>query len=395
MSTCNGRTDTCQRLRQPQLIDVRMFEKIDDHARATWYRYLFNLWMMLRLNAVGAIFATLIGVVIVWKSDIDAPLAGFALSFALQYTVAIEWTIRQYSSTQMSMNSTERILEYSKMQTEPSSGDDVPASWPAEGVIEFDNVVAGYALDQPILNGLSFKAGRNQRIGVVGRTGAGKSTLALALFRFLNASAGRILIDGIDISTIKLSTLRSRLAIIPQDPVLFSGTVRSNLDPFNSFTDNDLLAALSQVHINCQRAASAESSLPPTNAPNAHAVISLSTSVAPGGQNLSQGQRQLLCLARALLSRQKIMVMDEATASVDKQTDVLIQRNLREGFHNSTLIVIAHRLSTVSDLDRILVLGEGRVVEFGEPRVLMERRGVFWGMVQRHGERFGREEEVA
>ena len=372
-----------------------MFKNIDDHARATWYRYLFNLWMMLRLNAVGALFATLVGVVIVWKSDIDAPLAGFALSFALQYTVAIEWAIRQYSSTQMSMNSTERILEYSKMQTEPSSGDDVPASWPAEGVIEFDNVVAGYTLDQPILNGLSFKAGRNQRIGVVGRTGAGKSTLALALFRFLNASAGRILIDGIDISTIKLSTLRSRLAIIPQDPVLFSGTVRSNLDPFNLFTDEDLLAALSQVHINCQRAAPAESSLPPTNAPNAHTVISLSTSVASGGQNLSQGQRQLLCLARALLSRQKIMVMDEATASVDKETDVLIQRSIREGFHNSTLIVIAHRLSTVTDLDRILVLSEGRVVEFGEPRVLMERRGVFWGMVQRHGERFGRQEDVA
>lgn len=375
-----------------------MFKKIDDHARATWYRYLFNLWMMLRLNALGAIFATLIGVVIAWKSDIDAPLAGFALSFALQYTVAIEWTIRQYSSTQMSMNSTERILEYSNMQTEPSSGDDVPASWPAEGVIEFDNVVAGYALDQPILNGLSFKSGQNQRIGVVGRTGAGKSTLALALFRFLNASAGKILIDGIDISTIKLSTLRSRLAIIPQDPVLFSGTVRSNLDPFDSFTDEDLLAALSQVHINCQRATPAESSLPPADAPiapNAHTFISLSTSVAQGGHNLSQGQRQLLCLARALLSRQKIMVMDEATASVDKETDVLIQRSIREGFHNSTLIVIAHRLSTVTDLDRILVLSEGRVVEFGEPKVLMERKGVFWEMVQRHGERFGREEDVA
>ena len=369
-----------------------MFKRIDDHARATWYRYLFNLWMMLRLNAVGAIFATLVAVVIVWRSDIDAPLAGFALSFALQYTVAIEWTIRQYSSTQMSMNSTERILEYSKMETESSSGDDVPASWPAEGIIEFDNVVAGYTPDQPILNGLSFKARRNQRIGVVGRTGAGKSTLALALFRFLNASAGKILIDGIDISTIKLSTLRSRLAIIPQDPVLFSGTVRSNLDPFNSFTDEDLLAVLSQVHINCQGATPAESSLPPTNT---HTVISLSTSVASGGQNLSQGQRQLLCLARALLSRQKIMVMDEATASVDRETDVLIQRSIREGFHDSTLIVIAHRLSTVTDFDMILVLSEGRVVEFGEPRVLMERRGVFWGMLQRHGETSGREEDVA
>lgn len=373
-----------------------MFKKIDDHARATWYRYLFNLWMILRINIVGAIFATLVAAVIVWKPEIDASLAGFALSFALQYTVAIEWTIRQYSSTQLSMNSTERILEYSQMQTEQSSGADVPALWPSEGVIEFDNLVAGYSPDQAILKGLSFKGERIQRIGVVGRTGAGKSTLALALFRFINASSGKILIDGIDISTIKLSSLRSRLAIIPQDPVLFSGSVRSNLDPFNKFTDADLLDALSQVHVNCHSVAS-ESSLPPTNGAKGHTfdpLSSLSSLVAEGGQNLSQGQRQLLCLARAMLSRQKIMVMDEATSSVDEETDTLIQRNIREGFQNSTLIVIAHRLSTVADFDKILVLSEGRVVEFEEPRVLMERKGEFWKMMQRDEERFGTEEDV-
>ena len=371
-----------------------MFNKIDDHARATWYRYLFNLWMILRINAVGAIFATLVAAVIVWKPEIDASLAGFALSFALQYTVAIEWTIRQYSSTQLSMNSTERILEYSEMQTKPSSGADVPASWPSEGVIEFDNLVAGYSPNQSILKGLSFKGERNQRIGVVGRTGAGKSTLALALFRFINASAGKILIDGVDISTIKLSSLRSRLAIIPQDPVLFSGSVRSNLDPFNKFTDEDLLDALSQVHINCQSVTS-ESSLSTTHETKGHAFNSLSSPIAEGGQNLSQGQRQLLCLARAILSRQKIMVMDEATSSIDKETDILIQRSIRQGFQNSTLIVIAHRLSTVADFDKILVLSEGRVVEFEEPKVLMERKGEFWKMMQRNGDRFGMEEDIA
>ena len=367
-----------------------MFNKIDDHARATWYRYLFNLWMILRLNIVGALFATLVAVIVVLKPEIDGSLAGFALSFAIQYTVAIEWTIRQYSSTQLSMNSTERVLDYSGMETENNSGADVPASWPSEGTIKFENLVVGYSPDQPVLQGLSFKVERNERIGVVGRTGAGKSTLTLALFRFLNASAGRILIDGIDISTIKLSDLRSRLAIVPQDPVLFSGNIRSNLDPFNEYPDEDLLDVLSQVHLNSQPATPA-SNPPQTNKTDPHIFNSLSTPISEGGHNLSQGQRQLLCLARAILSHQKIMIMDEATSSVDKATDILIQRSIRKGFQNCTLIVIAHRLSTVADFDKILVLSEGRAVEFGEPRVLMERKGAFWDMVQRSGEGAGLE----
>ncbi len=364
------------------LIGIRMFEKIDDHARATFYRYLFNLWMILRLNIVGALFATLVAVIIVWKPEIDGSLAGFALSFAIQYTVAIEWTIRQYSSTQLNMNSTERLLEYSEMETEDTSGADVPAAWPSEGTIEFENLVVGYSPDQPILKGLSFKIERNQRIGIVGRTGAGKSTLTLTLFRFLTATAGRILIDGIDISTIKLSDLRSRLAIVPQDPVLFTGTIRSNLDPFNQYTDQDILSVLSQVHINND----------PGNSPqlNKTPLLSLSSPITLGGHNLSLGQRQLLCLARALLARAKIIIMDEATSSVDLATDTLIQRSIRHGFQNCTLLVVAHRLSTVADFDKILVLGEGRVVEFGEPRALMEKKGAFWEMVRRSGENMGK-----
>ena len=149
-----------------------MFSKIDDHARATWYRYLFNLWMMLRLNAVGALFATLVATVTVWKTDVDASLAGFALSFALQYTIAIEWTIRQYSAVQLDMNSTECILEYSHMKTETQSGHDVPASWPSNGVIEYEDFSTGYETGQPVLRDLSFRVAPNQRIGIVGRTGA-------------------------------------------------------------------------------------------------------------------------------------------------------------------------------------------------------------------------------
>ena len=284
------------------------------------------------------------------------------------------------------MNSTERILEYLEMETEDISGADVPASWPSDGVIECENLMVGYSPDQSVLKGLSFKSERNQRIGVVGRTGAGKSTLALALFRFLNASAGRIIIDGIDISTIKLADLRSRLAIVPQDPVLFSGSVRSNLDPFNDYADEDLRYALSRLHIDGQ-CGNVVASTQQTDTVKNGSFDSLSSPIFEGGYNLSQGQRQLLCLARATLSRRKIIVMDEATSSVDKPTDMLIQRSIRECFQDCTFIVIAHRLSTVADFDKILVLSEGRVVEFEEPKVLMEKKGVFWEMVQRSGDR--------
>ncbi|KAL9059073.1 MAG: hypothetical protein Q9206_001653 [Seirophora lacunosa] len=353
----------------------RMYCKIDEHARATWHRYLFNLWMILRLNAVGAVFATLVAALTVWNADIDASLAGFALSFALQYTVAIEWAIRQYSSTQLNMNSTERILEYSHMKTETNSGREVPASWPSEGVVEYENFTAGYEPGQSVLKGLSFRIARNQRIGIVGRTGAGKSSLTLTLFRFLEATRGRILIDDVDISTIKLDVLRRRLAIVPQDPMLFAGTIRSNLDPIEEYTDTELHCALSEVHVSVQAGSAT------WGATSRDTFGSLSFPISAGGHNLSQGQRQLLCLARALVSRRKIIVMDEATASVDRTTDVLIQRSLREGFKDSTLLVVAHRLSTVADFDKILVLDGGRAVEYDAPSSLMERKGLYWSMM--------------
>ncbi|KAL8958720.1 MAG: hypothetical protein Q9193_004276 [Seirophora villosa] len=353
----------------------RMYCKIDEHARATWHRYLFNLWMILRLNAVGAVFATLVAALTVWNADIDASLAGFALSFALQYTVAIEWAIRQYSSTQLNMNSTERILEYAHMKTETNSGREVPASWPSEGVVEYENFTAGYEPGQSVLKGLSFRIARNQRIGIVGRTGAGKSSLTLTLFRFLEATQGRILIDGVDISTINLDVLRSRLAIVPQDPMLFAGTIRSNLDPFEEYTDTELHCALSEVHVSVQAGSAT------WGATSRDTFGSLSFPISAGGHNLSQGQRQLLCLARALVSRRKIIVMDEATASVDRMTDVLIQQSLREGFKDSTVLVVAHRLSTVADFDKILVLDGGRAVEYDAPSSLMERKGLYWSMM--------------
>ncbi|KAK5230671.1 hypothetical protein LTR47_007525 [Exophiala xenobiotica] len=400
----------------------KMFARIDRHARAYWHLWLFNRWMGWRLNMVGAVFACITAALIVSITTIDSSLAGFALSFALGLSEGVIWFLRQYSNVELDMNATERIVEYSNIKIEQQGGADAPAAWPTEGKLEVQDLVVAYADDlPPVLQGLSFSVKRNQRVGVVGRTGAGKSSLTLALFRFLEARSGRILIDGVDIAKIKLYDLRSRLAIIPQDPVLFSGTVRSNLDAFDQHSDEELREALARVHLVSSASPSSGPSGSATPVPvvvdgardgdgnavtggdtntntntNTNIFKSLSSKISEGGLNLSQGQRQLLCLARAIVSRPKIMVLDEATSAVDMQTDALIQRSIREEFTDSTLIVIAHRLSTIVDFDRILVLGEGKVLEYDEPRNLMAKEGgVFKDMVEMSGERAELEKIIA
>jgi len=371
----------------------RMYRKIDTYAQAYWHLWLFNRWMGFRLNMVGAVFATITAALIVSIHGVDASLAGFALSFALEYTVALVWALRQYANVELDMNAVERIVEYSNLPVENQSGEPAPAAWPTEGRLEVANLVVSYAADlPPVLKGLSFSIKKNHRVGVVGRTGAGKSSLTLALFRFLEAREGVVLIDGIDISKIRLNDLRSRLAIIPQDPVLFSGTVRSNLDAFDDHTDAELRDALERVHlISTTDAPSNEPSgatTPVDLNTNKNIFRQLTSKISEGGLNLSQGQRQLLCLARAIVSRPKIMVLDEATSAVDMETDALIQRSIREEFRDSTLLVIAHRLSTIADFDKILVMGDGMVLEYDEPRLLMEKEeGEFRKMVEESGER--------
>ncbi|CZT44803.1 related to multidrug transporter (yeast bile transporter) [Rhynchosporium secalis] len=385
---------------------ARMFRKIDDHSTSFWHLWAFNRWMGWRMSAVGGLFATFVAIMILLIGGIDASLAGFALSFALEYGQVVIWTIRHYTNLELDMNAAERIIEYSNLPTESLSGVDPPAAWPSEGRLEVNDLVVGYAPDlPPVLKGLTFSVKRNERIGVVGRTGAGKSSLTLALFRFLEAREGSIYVDGLDISKIKLHALRSRLAIIPQDPVLFSGTVRSNLDAFDDHEDIELRDALQRVHLVSAEEAetitnaiiTTGSSTPIANGAstpnpnvnlNKNPFTSLHSPITEGGLNLSQGQRQLLCLARAIVSRPKIMVLDEATSAVDMATDALIQRSIREEFGDSTLIVIAHRLSTIADFDKILVMGEGRVEEFGSPKELFGMEdGVFRSMVAESGER--------
>lgn len=222
-----------------------------------------------------------------------------------------------------------------------------------------------------MLNGISFVVNGCEKIGIVGRTGAGKSSLALGLFRILEASDGRILIDDVDISKLNLHYLRARLTIIPQDPVMFSGTVRLNVDPLKGKTDDVLWTALEQSSLK-----KFVQSLPD----------GLDTIISEGGANLSVGQRQLICLARALLRKTKILVLDEATASIDIETNDLVQRTIRFQFRDCTVLTIAHRLATVMDSDRVLVLDKGTVVEFDEPAILLRKEtGIFYSMVQNEG----------
>lgn len=376
-----------------------MYEKVDDYGMATWYLWLFNRWMGWRMAFVGAMFSVAVAIIILLNSYMSAALAGFTLSFALQFSEQVLWALRNYASVELDMNAAERVVEYSEIPIEDQGGEDPPASWPSEGRVEVNDLVVSYADDlPPVLKGLTFNVQKNERVGVVGRTGAGKSSLTLALFRFLEARSGSIHVDGRDISKIKLRELRSRLAIIPQDPVLFSGTVRSNLDPFDDRSDDELREALQRVHLvdsspgTPAEPASSGSASSSTAAPaaNTNPFRSLTSPVSEGGLNLSQGQRQLLCLARAIVARPKVMFLDEATSAVDMATDTLIQRSIREEFTQSTLIVIAHRLSTIADFDRILVLSEGAVAEFGTPQELWEKdggKGMFRGMCEESGEK--------
>ncbi|KAL4891206.1 P-loop containing nucleoside triphosphate hydrolase protein [Aspergillus ambiguus] len=394
----------------------QMYAQIDRHAQTAWYLWLFNRWLALRMSVVGAIFSTGTAALVSYSPGMSAALAGFAVTFALQYNYAVSMGLRFYADLEMDMTATERVLEYTDIDIEDQDGYEPPASWPLRGRVEVEDLVVGYAPDlPPVLNGLSFTLEHNQRVGVVGRTGAGKSSLTLALFRFLEARTGRIVVDGLDVSKMKLHALRSRLAIIPQDPVLFSGTVRSNLDPFNEYTDLELYNALERVHLlsfedtltlgsqssheplsgSDTVGSSASSTAGPAKLPGFFA--SLSSPISEGGLNLSQGQRQLLCLARAIVSHPKIMILDEATSAVDMETDAMIQRSIRAEFgrNASSLLVIAHRLSTIADFDRILVMDAGRAVEFGTPQELMRvQGGVFRNLVENSGEKAVLEEMI-
>ncbi|OBZ88726.1 ATP-dependent bile acid permease [Choanephora cucurbitarum] len=383
-----------------------VYEKLDNYIAPFYLLWMSNRWLYARIEFSGAFVTFFTGVFLLINIDkIDAGMAGISLFYAGTFLENIYWFIRQYTSVEMDLNSVERVQEYLEIDQEPPArieGHRPPAAWPTNAAIEVKNLVVRYAPElDPVLHDVSFSSKPHEKIGIVGRTGSGKSTMALSFFRLLEADSGSISIDGIDISKIGLEDLRSQITIIPQDAVLFSGTIRSNIDPFDEHTDEEVWESLERAHISkssdrlkqirsgTSTPSGASRTLTIDGEEQYSAITSLSQKVSDGGNNFSQGQRQLLCLARALLKNSKLIVMDEATASVDFDTDAKIQRTIREEFTNSTLLCIAHRLRTVIDYDRILVLDQGKVVEYDTPYNLITGStgtSAFKSMCERSGE---------
>ncbi|KAG8843875.1 hypothetical protein FRB96_003699 [Tulasnella sp. 330] len=328
---------------------------------------------------------------------------------------------RTHSKVDLTIKIVERVVEYLDLPQEPPAiveSNPVPAYWPSsnsENLVVVEELVIKYAPDLPaVLHGISFTLKPKERVGLLGRTGSGKSTLAMALLRFVDPSEGKIIVDGLDISKIGLRDLRSRLTIIPQDAVLFSGSIRENLDPFNDHTDEECLDALGRVHLNTNESSSSLASRRTSAAPSIHegsgdespvsastsqtgttqvedlkqgGVVTLKTKVSAGGANFSQGQRQLIAMARALLRQSSIIIMDEATSSIDFAADSAVQKTIREEFTNALLITIAHRIRTIIDYDRLIVMDQGRIVEFDTPYNLIQKEGgVFRGMCLKSGQ---------
>lgn len=311
---------------------------------------------------------------------------GLVLSSVLVLIGLFQGCIRRTADFETQMVCAERVLEYGKLPSEASlrNFDDESNSivrkkikkWPAYGSIEFRNVCVRYGDDinsDYALKNLTFHIKGGEKVGIVGRTGAGKSTIFSVLFR-LKEPEGDIVIDNFDIQMLGLHELREKISVIPQDPVLFSGSIRRNLDPFHLYDDMQLFTALTDA--NLQKLVES----------------GLDAQVTEGGSNLSVGQRQLLCLARALLKQNKILVLDEATANVDLETDELIQKTIKTKFKNCTVLTVAHRLNTIIEMEKVLVLDAGQVVEFDEPYLLLSSQsGLFYSMVKQTGEQYSQD----
>uniref|UniRef100_A0A8B9NFK5 ABC-type glutathione-S-conjugate transporter n=1 Tax=Accipiter nisus TaxID=211598 RepID=A0A8B9NFK5_9AVES len=347
---------------------------MDINQKSVYAWIVSNRWLAIRLEFVGSLvvfFSALLAVIS--KGTLEGGIVGLSVSSALNVTQTLNWLVRTSSELETNIVAVERVHEYTKVKNEAPwvTEKRPPHGWPSKGEIQFVDYKVRYRPElELVLQGITCNIGSTEKVGVVGRTGAGKSSLTNCLFRVLEAAGGTIIIDEVDIATIGLHDLRQNLTIIPQDPVLFSGTLRMNLDPFDQYTDEEVWKALELAHLKTY-----VQDLP-------EGLLHL---VSEAGENLSVGQRQLVCLARALLRKAKILILDEATAAVDLETDHLIQTTIRSEFADCTVLTIAHRLHTIMDSNRVMVLQAGRIVEYDSPEELLKKHGVFSAMAKDAG----------
>uniref|UniRef100_A0A672T458 ABC-type glutathione-S-conjugate transporter n=1 Tax=Sinocyclocheilus grahami TaxID=75366 RepID=A0A672T458_SINGR len=349
--------------------------KVDHNQTAYFPRFVATRWLGVNLEFLGngiVLAASILSVMS--KGTLSPGMVGLAVSHSLQVTGFLSWIVRSWTDVENNIVSVERVKEYADTPKEAAwsiEGSSLPPSWPQKGTIEFHDYGLQYRKGLELaLKGISVHIKEREKIGIVGRTGAGKSSLALGIFRILEAAKGQIYIDGINIAEIGLHDLRSRITIIPQDPVLFSGSLRMNLDPFDAYTDEEVWNALELAHLK-----NFVSELPDK----------LNHECSEGGENLSLGQRQLVCLARALLRKTKILVLDEATAALDLETDTLIQSTIRSQFEDCAVLTIAHRLNTIMDYTKVIVMDKGHIVEMDSPSNLIAKRGQFYYMCREAG----------
>ena len=355
-------------------IFLKKFQNATDTNSSAMLNYISaQRWLGLRIELLGSIIVLVSCILVVTLNETLQLKAGFAallIIWSSNYTITLQFLVDTFNEAEASITSIERVHAMCDLPKEKSMVTDESVSlselWPQRGLVEFQDVKLRYREGLPLaLDGLSFTAAPGERIGIVGRTGAGKSSTSVALFRLVELESGTIRVDGVDLSELGLSDVRGRLGIIPQDPFLLSGTLRECLDPFGGSSDSQILDALKAVRL----------------VPNNADEFALESRVEEGGANFSVGERQLLCLARAFLAKPRVLVMDEATSSVDLETDAFIQKMLRTRFTDTTLLTVAHRLNSIIDYDKILVMDSGRAVEFGSPKELLEKGGMFADLV--------------
>lgn len=366
--------------------------KIDENNKPFFYLWVANRWLAMRMDLIGSLVVLGSGIFILLNIDrIDSGMAGISLTYAITFTEGALWLVRLYSNVEMNMNSVERLKEYMVVEQEPYNQPIItpPSDWPQQGRVEVSDLSLRYAPGLPrVIKNVSFTVDPKSKVGVVGRTGAGKSTIITALFRFLDPETGHIKIDNVDITSLDLQHLRRSITIIPQDPTLFTGTVKSNLDPYDEYADEAIFAALKRVNLVSQEELDrSNTDIASVGSENMNKFLDLNSEISEGGGNLSQGQRQLVCLARSLLRSPKIILLDEATASIDYQSDAKIQETIRKEFQGNTILTIAHRLRSVIDYDKILVMDQGEVKEYDHPySLLLNKNSQFYSMCESSGE---------